>query len=125
MIKDRFKFYFQNSCNDTAVDTFTADSNGGKQRFTVTGYTLSDYFDVGDEMEFNYDGNIFLYTIIDITGNAITMSFDYNSNIDNTNTTLQFSPKIECFPTEFYKGKFEYKLQEGQMFYRMAYKGEV
>lgn len=123
----RFRFYFQDSCENVAVTTFTPSNNGGKQAFTVTGYTLSDYVDVGDELAFQYDGNYYDggFSIIDITGNQITMSFNYNAAITNVNTILQFSPKVECTPYNFEKGKFEYIKDKDNFFYRLKYSGKV
>lgn len=122
---DRYKFYFQDSCENVAVSTFTPSNNGGKQAFTVTGYTLSDYVDVGDDLAFTYSGDYYVYTIIDITGNQITMSFDYNSGITNVNTTLQFSIKVICNPYNFTKGRFEWNKDKDNYFYRMKYSGRV
>lgn len=122
---DRFIFTFQDSCENVAVSTFTPSDNGGKQAFTVTGYTLSDYVDVGDDLAFTYSGNYYVYTIIDITGNQITMSFDYNAAITNVNTTLQFSIKVTCNPYNFNKGKFEWNKDTANYFYKMKYSGKV
>lgn len=125
MSKAPFIFTFQNSCSNVAVATFTPSDNGGKQAFTVTGYTLSDYFDEGDDLAFNYSGAYYVYTIIDITGNQITMSFDYNAAITNGNTTLQFSVKSSCNPLQFYLGKFQWEKDKDNYFMRMKYSGKV
>ena len=122
---DRFIFTFQDSCENVTVTTFTPSDNGGKQAFTVTGYTLSDYVDVGDDLAFTYSGNYYVYTIIDITGNQITMSFDYNASITNVNTSLQFSIKVTCSPYDFNKGKFEWNKDSVNYFYKMKYSGKV
>jgi hypothetical protein len=61
--KPTFIFTFQNSCSTVDVATFTPSSVGGKQAFTVTGYTLSDYMDEGDELTFVYSGEIGITTL--------------------------------------------------------------
>lgn len=122
---DRFLFYFQDSCENVAVSTFTPSDNGGKQAFTVTGYTISDYLDEGDDLAFIYDGNYHIYTVVDITGNVLTMSFDYNASITNVNTVLQFSIKVACTPYNFHKGKFEWVKDKDNYFYRLKYSGKV
>lgn len=125
MINPVYKFYFQDSCENISVASFTPSDNGGKQAFTITGYTLSDYLDKGDDLAFVYDSNYLVYTIIDITGNQVTMSFDYNSAITNGNTTLQLSIKTECHPYNFNKGRFEWAKDTENYFYRCKFEGEV
>lgn len=121
----QFIFTFQDSCENIPVSTFTPSDNGGKQAFTVTGYTISDYLDEGDELSFSYDSNYYTYTVIDITGNVITMSFDYNASITNVNTVLQLSIKVSCNPYNFSKGKFEWTKDKDNYFYRLKYSGKI
>lgn len=125
MAKPEFIFTFQNSCDNVPVSTFTPSDNGGKQAFTVTGYTLSDYMDEGDYLSFSYSGNYYTYTIADITGNQITMSFDYNAAITNVNTFLQFSIKTAAHPYNFSLGRFQWDKDRENYFYRKKYTGTI
>jgi hypothetical protein len=113
-----------------ALATFTPSDNGGKQAFTINAYpnageVMLDYFDEGDDLSFTYDGNYYTYTIVDITGEQITMSFDYNAAITNVNTTLQFSKKVQGYPYNFLGGKFTWEKDKDNFFYRLKYQGRV
>lgn len=124
-VKPKFIFTMQKSCDAIPVSSFSVSNNAGNQAFTVTGYTLSDYIDQGDELSFVYDGNTYSFTILDITGTQITLSLPYNASITNVNTALNFSLKTAANTFNFNKGKFNWEKDKINPFYRLKYSGSV